>query len=331
MYISIIMIALSLFFILFACYVFTNSIEWAGNKLHISSTATGSILAAIGTALPETVIPIIAILFYHNTNAHEIGIGAIAGSPFMLGTLAFFVTGLSVVIYYLLGKRPLKMNADIDAFTKDITFFIVLYGIAVLTTYIRQYQHLKIAIAISISLAYIYYFRHTLKSGSEKNNGLDKLLFTKYFNLETNMLWILSQCILSLVILLYFSQSFVKYTQILSQYLGISPLILAIIITPIATELPEKFNSIIWVGKNKDTLAIGNIAGAMVFQSCFPVAFGIIFTPWNLTGVTMLSAVLAELSAVLNLIFVKLTKKLNPFILILSGLFYAYFIYYIFK
>jgi cation:H+ antiporter len=46
--------------------------------------------------------------------------------------------------------------------------------------------------------------------------------------------------------------------------------------------LPEKFNSVMWMRQKKDTLALGNITGAMVFQSTFPVAIGMAFTPWRL-------------------------------------------------
>ena len=54
-------------------------------------------------------------------------------------------------------------------------------------------------------------------------------------------------------------------------------MLLALVIAPIATELPEKFNSIIWVRQNKDTLALGNITGAMVFQSTIPTVVGLVF------------------------------------------------------
>ena len=53
--------------------------------------------------------------------------------------------------------------------------------------------------------------------------------------------------------------------------------LIALVLAPLATELPEKFNSIIWLRDNKDTLALGNITGAMVFQSTIPVSVGILF------------------------------------------------------
>ena len=58
-----------------------------------------------------------------------------------------------------------------------------------------------------------------------------------------------------------------------------SQVLLALVVAPIATELPEKFNSIIWIRQGKDTLAMGNITGAMVFQSAIPVSVALIFAP----------------------------------------------------
>ncbi|MDR4471739.1 MAG: hypothetical protein MRJ92_03475 [Nitrospira sp.] len=43
------------------CHLFTNGIEWLGKRLNISEGAVGSVFAAVGTTLPETSIPIIAI------------------------------------------------------------------------------------------------------------------------------------------------------------------------------------------------------------------------------------------------------------------------------
>ncbi|MBN1630980.1 MAG: sodium:calcium antiporter, partial [Thermoleophilia bacterium] len=92
--------------ILAGCELFVNGVEWFGRKLNLGEGAVGSVLAAVGTALPETVIPLIAILFAGGGGeeggpdaGHEIGIGAILGAPFMLSTLAIFVCGISVVIF----------------------------------------------------------------------------------------------------------------------------------------------------------------------------------------------------------------------------------------
>lgn len=330
MLVDIIMVIISLAVILFSCFLFTNAIEWFGKKLNLGQGVIGSVFAAIGTALPETIIPIIAILFYKGEKAHEVGIGAIAGAPFMLGTLAFFVTGLAVVIYTLAGKRSLQMNADISVFSRDLLFFIVIYGIAVLTTFIHTFFILKTVIAIMLLLSYIVYLKRSFSDECLQCEDLDVLYFSKLFKVKTTMTWIVLQSLLALAGIIFGAHLFVQYVEDLSNLIGIAPLILSIIITPVATELPEKLNSVIWVGRNKDTLALGNITGAMVFQSCFPVVFGILFTPWNLTGITMVSAVIALVAAILNLAWVKIRKTVNPFALLFGGVLYAVFLLYVF-
>jgi len=84
------LLLLMLIVILIAAEVFTNALEHLGEKLKISEGVTGSLFAAVGTALPETMVPLLAI-FAGTQNAHineEIGVGAILGAPLMLSTLS---------------------------------------------------------------------------------------------------------------------------------------------------------------------------------------------------------------------------------------------------
>ncbi len=60
---DLVILFLALVVILFGAELFTNGIEWFGRKLDLAEGAVGSVLAAVGTALPETMIPLIAIVF----------------------------------------------------------------------------------------------------------------------------------------------------------------------------------------------------------------------------------------------------------------------------
>lgn len=76
--------------ILVAAELFTNALEHFGERLGISEGVTGSLFAAVGTALPETLIPLLA-LFAGTSNItlnEEVGVGAILGAPLMLSTLS---------------------------------------------------------------------------------------------------------------------------------------------------------------------------------------------------------------------------------------------------
>src|SRR3990167_1567915 len=95
---QVLILFVSFVIILFGAELFTNGIEWFGRKLELAEGAVGSVLAAVGTALPETMIPIIAIGFATSEASDAIGVGAILGAPFMLATLAMFVTGVAVLV-----------------------------------------------------------------------------------------------------------------------------------------------------------------------------------------------------------------------------------------
>src|SRR5437868_13369930 len=128
---DLVILVLAFFVILLGAELFTNGIEWFGKKLELAEGAVGSVLAAVGTALPETMIPIIAILFSGGAAANAVGIGAILGAPFMLSTLAMFVTGVAV-LFVARRRRPSdEMPVNPSVLAHDMKFFAVAYAIAV--------------------------------------------------------------------------------------------------------------------------------------------------------------------------------------------------------
>ena len=122
---------------------------------------------------------------------------------------------------------------------------------------------------------------------------------------------------------------FVVNVQTVAEHLDVPALVLALILSPLATELPEKFNSVIWVRQRKDTLAMGNISGAMVFQSCIPVSVGLVFTQWELTQPALVSAVIALASTLV--VYLSITRRglLSPHVLARAGFLYLAFILYV--
>jgi cation:H+ antiporter len=323
---DIVMLCASLGLILLSCAVFVNAIEWFGKALKLHQGIVGSILAAIGTAMPETIIPVLAILFTKGNSGHAIGIGAIAGAPFMLGTLGFFVTGSAVIANKLLKRRTLEMYIDRSILSRDLIFFLIYYSVAVSATLYHTVHILKWSVAVCLTVSYVLYLEMTIRSKAAEIKNVEELYATRFFKREPSVFWITVQLITGLVLIICGAHFFINYVGLLSQSLGASPLLLSLIITPIATELPEKFNSVIWIGRKNDTLALGNITGAMVFQSCFPVSFGMLFTDWHLRGPTVVSAICALSMTLITLIWVRITKRLHPFVLLFGGVLYVVFL-----
>lgn len=330
---SVALLTLSLLVILLAAVLFTNSVEHLGEDLGMNQGATGSILAAIGTALPETLIPVIAVIFYSGEGAKggEVAVGAIAGAPLMLVTLAMFVTGLAAIGFRLAGRHGPLLLIDRGVFLRDLGFFLGLYAVAVAATFLHDSLPARIAVAVLLVLAYGVYVRQTLKGAVAEALDLDPLYATRFLGLKSSRAVIVVQTVLSLAIMVAGAHLFVVCVQEVALGLGVPALILSLIIAPIATELPEKCNSVIWVGQKKDILALGNITGALVFQSSCPVVIGILFTPWDLLGnhgMTMVSALVALAFGGLVFLWVLVRRTLPPGLLLLGlpmyGIFFAY-------
>ena len=323
-----ILFGVSFVIILVACELFSNGVEWFGFRLGLGESAVGSILAAIGTALPETIIPIFAILFGAGEAGENIGIGAIIGSSFMLATLTMFVVGVGISVFSLTRGRTLDVDAHIKSISRDLRYFLLSYSIALLAATLSL-RPLKIALAIVLLGIYAQYFRSTIANGGEAGSELKPLHFHRK-GLPPRWRFIALQIVISLAFILYGSHLFIDQVVRISDHFAMSALVLSLLITPIATELPEKFNSILWVRNNKDVLAIGNVTGAMVFQSCILPAFGIFFTPWHLTEPAIVAASLGLVSSILILAILMLRKRLHAVNLILGGVFYIGFILYVF-
>src|SRR5258708_25356006 len=96
---------------------------------------------------------------------------------------------------------------------------------------------------------------------------------------EPSAAWAVFQTVLALVVIFFSSRLFVHQLDAIGPWLGMSPQMVALLLSPIATELPEILNAVIWVRQGKIALALGNISGAMMIQATIPSALGIFFTP----------------------------------------------------
>ena len=320
-------LAAGLIVILLASEFFTNGMEALGQRFSFSQAVLGSLLAAVGTALPETILPLVAVLLGREAAAKEIGLGAILGAPFMISTLAFFLVGITALLRS--GKHPRLIAAEASSTKRDLTFFILMYSSAVfLPAYCKNIP--AGLIAFGLIAGYFGYVLLTVRSDSAALGhfaGLHLLTLQKKFRVtrqeSPQTFLIISQIILALAAMVYGSRLFVQNLQQISALFGLDPMLFALVLAPVATELPEKFNSISWMLKGKDSLALGNLTGALVFQSVFPVTVGLLFTNWQLTGPAFLSAGFSLLSAVILLTVLTRTKKIRPFVLLISGSFYV--------
>ncbi len=290
---EVVLLFISFAVILAGALLFTNAIEWVGHRLAVGEGAVGSLLAAVGTALPETLIAIVALV--GATKSEDVAIGAIVGAPFLLATLAMGLVGLTAYIYRHRRKQGIELNAHVPTLDRDLAFFMVFFAGGLVLGFGAP-EEVRIPAGIVFFLSYVVYVQRTLTGGGDvqAEHTLNPLIIEpKRRRAQDPALWAcVVQALVGLGAMVGGAHLFVEELLHVAEDFGVEAIVLSLILAPLATELPEKVNSFFWVREGKDSLALGNITGAMVFQSTIPVGIGLIFTDWELGGNAAISVAL---------------------------------------
>jgi cation:H+ antiporter len=266
--------------IYFSCEYFVNGVEWLGKRLDISQTATGTILAAFGTALPESVVTFVAVVFGHSPAEREIGVGAALGGPLALSTLAYGVVGLT-----LLGSARLKVRRkealDVDSgrLSRDQGWFLSIF-IVKLALGLVVFPGKPWLALLFVGVYALYVVKELRRDERTVDEGELEPLKFRPRDPQPSLFWSALQTGIALVVIFIASRVFVAQLDVIGPWLGLRPQIVALLLSPIATEMPETMNAIIWVRQGKENMALANISGAMMIQATIPTAFGLFFTPW---------------------------------------------------
>jgi cation:H+ antiporter len=293
------LISLFLFFlaagaIYFACEFFVNGVEWLGRRLNLSATATGSVLAAFGTALPESAVTFTAVVFGSTPQQKDIGVGAALGGPLVLATIAYAVVGFALLRHRRMHPQNRHgITVDHRRLSRDQAWFLAIFalkvglGLVVFT--------IKPWLGVLFLAAYgLYVWRELKDDGSADQHGEDALepLKIRPRDAEPTLFWVALQTLAALAVVAFASHVFVGQIEALGIAFGMSPHMAALLLSPIATELPETMNALIWVRQGKERLALANISGAMMIQATIPSALGLFFTPWLFDGPLLAAAVI---------------------------------------
>jgi len=325
-----------LLLITYFCEIFTNAVENLGKYFKIDDGALGSVFAAFGTALPETILPLIAVFGAYVTGGDvnlgkDIGRGAVLGSPFLLSTLAFFIVAITVLIMSFLKKRSDIVCINITHYKRDLVFFGTAYTLGVLSAFI-PFTFVKVLIGCFLLGFYLFYAIGTVKKFSCGDdyceNETEPLKFSKIFKIkEQYFLYLLFfQFFISVIGLVFSAHFFVEKLKEVADIFGISAMVVSLFLAPVATELPETFNAVIWSIHKKDVLAIGNITGAMVFQACIPMAIGIFFTDWNFSNEAIVNVYSVYFALFVLLLGTLKSRCFSAKIFLFSGIPYVLFL-----
>jgi cation:H+ antiporter len=228
------------------------------------------------------------------------------------------------------------MPVDPQVLGKDMRTFAIAYAIAVGTAFLpAELGQLKPLVGLVLLGIYVLYVKAHLEA--DPTAAEEELAPLRLHRLDRRahrrdpavprLRVVNLQVVVALLLIIGGAALFVDAVEALGRELGVDETLLALVVAPIATELPEKFNSVIWIRQGKDTLALGNITGAMVFQSTIPTVVALVLagTTWSVTSDSALafaSAAIAFLSSAAIFIPMARSGVLRGRRLLVGGVFY---------
>jgi len=287
--------------IYFACEYFVNGVEWVGHRFNLGATTTGTVLAAFGTALPESAVTFVAVVFGKEAAQKDIGVGAALGGPLVLATIAYPVVGLALLLQQKrLGRNDSCVEVNHRRLSHDQAWFLSIFVVKVALGLVAF--AFKPALGVLFLAAYAAYLWREMRN-DEPATAAHELepLKMRPRDASPSLAWSALQTLLALAVIGVASHAFVGRLETIATGLGWAPQFVALLLSPIATELPETMNAVIWVRQGRERLALANISGAMMIQATVPSALGLFFTPWLLNHSLLTAAVVTSVAVAILL------------------------------
>lgn len=350
-----------------ACEWFVNAVEWVGVQLNVGPIAVGTILAAVGTALPESVVTLVAVSGRGGPNGAEIGVGAALGGPLVVATIAYATVGATLLARRWSAVRcaraeapttgmrpppderpareqtlpespapvapaPVPLNGvlvngvlPVEAskrLARDQVWFLAVFvaqvALGLLVFPVKPWLGM-----VFFAVYALYFWRELSGGGAASAEDLEPLKLQPRRAVPSRFA-VLAQTAVALVVIFVASQVFVGQLEWAGPAMGLPPVVVALLLSPVATELPETMNALIWVRQGKTHLALANVSGAMMIQATIPSGIGLLFTPWHF-GRPLLLAGSATIGAVIYLHLLLRRGKLTPGRLAGAAAFYLAF------
>ncbi|MNS57098.1 Sodium/calcium exchanger protein [compost metagenome] len=270
-----------------------------------------------------------AVVFGDTPEQKDIGVGAAMGGPLVLATLAYAVVGIALWRARR-GGQPEKancINADQRRLARDQAWFMGIFlfkvGLGLLAFAWKPW------LGILFLATYGMYVRRELSHDEARADCEDlEPLKLRPSDTDPSMFWAATQTILALLVIAGASHVFVNQIELLGIAMGASPHVAALLLAPVATELPEIMNALIWVRQGKERLALANISGAMMIQATIPSSLGIFMTPWLLDAPLLAAGLFTMLS--IGLLWLRFRRSVMtvPALSAVGG-FYALFAAYL--
>jgi len=302
---------------------FTNAVEWFASLRGLARNTAGAIVAAIGSSLPETMVAIVALVVLHDARSQAIGIGAVLGAPFMLSTVVFSVVGgIAFFRHSIYEKTGGFLAVEPRNAIVGLALFILTFALVVGASFAPTLA-VRIGASGAVVIAYFVYLRYNIRHGE---SGVEEHPPPLRFSPRAKhpRVWIvLVQMAVALVVTVLASHWFVSSVGEVSTMVGLPPLVVSLFLSPVATELPEAMNVVLWMRRKEDELAFGNVIGAMMFQTSIASAIAMLASPWRLDPHGYAACAAAFAAVIVVLVATVIRHRLSSIALFACGIFYA--------
>src|SRR5215208_300563 len=251
----------------------------------------GRVLLSIATTLPEIAI----VIYAAAQGSFGIAIGSGLGSNLLMMTL-----GLSIMLIIAttrLSKAPLK-QIDVSTFKNDM-IFLILAAIISFVLFLDGFNYIDGFIFMGLFAGYIILSLYEMRvekrdkianknidtnsnNNNNNNNNNKELIVEQNISHDPNedkkkFLKAIGTFLLGATGILFGAEPFIHSLEGLSVEIGISTVVLAVIISPIAGEMPEKISMMILARKGAAgaSIAIANVLGSKILNNTLLLAVAV--------------------------------------------------------
>jgi cation:H+ antiporter len=251
-------------------------------SLRYSARFIGRTFMSVATTLPEIAI----VIYAAGSGFYGTALGAGLGSNLLMMTLGLAL--MLLIATTRLSKAPLK-GVDVSMFRLDKIFLIVT-SIASAALFLDGYNYIDGFIFTGLYLAYLSLAfremrierRRNLKAntlGSSAQHASASIPNTRngVSDYEVSLLKAISVFAIGTVGIFFGAQPFIESLQGLAVDSGVSVVVLAVIVSPIAGEMPEKVSMMILARKGASgaSIAVANVLGSKIMNNTLLLAVAV--------------------------------------------------------
>ena len=252
----------------------------------------GRTLLSVATTLPEIVI----VIYAAAAGSYGVALGAGLGSNLLMMTLGLAV--MLLIATTRLSKAPMK-GLDVTAFKLD-KIFLVITAVVSVSLFIDGYNYIDGFIFLTMFLAYIGISFIEMRIEKKKIGNIVRteknLVDSKMVEIEEiegeieeeqhmtskgfekkMLLKALTIFTAGTIGILLGAEPFIHSLEGFSVEIGVSAIILAVIISPIAGEMPEKISMMMLARKGAlgASIAIANVLGSKILNNTLLLAVAV--------------------------------------------------------